>query len=205
MRQTIGMSVGGTTPTKIIVNGTTLNKCTVNGTNLIKTYYSISLSINFLVNCSAFSYRGHSGGSSCGETEPDEPDETVMYVDSIKITWSASGDKTISSISIAPVVELKDDRTDAVTTTYGTRVRVTSGQTITPATSRTEAEDYTSTIDFRCQLKSQVVTIYFTDETSVSVGLGDFPVQSDRKSIIYGWADTSFTFDSGSLIIEWEV
>ena len=200
MRQTIGMSVGGTTPTKIIVNGTKLDKCKVNGTDLIKTYNSISLSINFLVNCSAFSDQG--SGSSCGDSEPPE---TEMYITSIKTTWSASGDKTISSISIAPVVVLKENTCSAVTTTYGTRVVVTSGQTITPTTSITEASVYNSTIDFRCQLKSQTLIINFTDGTSVNYTLPDFSVQSDRESIGSDrWAHTSFTF-STTVSTEWEV
>lgn len=200
MRQTIGMSVGGTTPTKIIVNGTTLDKCKVNGTDLIKTYAQLTLNISFYVECSAFSDPG--SGSSCGDSEPPE---TEMYIESIKTTWSASGDKTISSISIAPVVVLKEGTCNAITTTYGTRVVVTSGQTITPTSSITEAEVYNSTIHFRCQLKSQTLIINFTDGTSVNYTLPDFSVQSDGKSTGSGrWAYTSFTF-STTVSTEWEV
>lgn len=199
MRQTIGMNVGGTVPTKIIVNGTTLDKCKVNGTDLIKTYQSISLSIAFLVQCSAFS---EDVVVSCNGTFPAD---TTMHILSITPTWSASGDKTVSSISIAPVVELKENDCAAITATYGTRVVVTSGQTITPTTSETSDDAYNQYIDFRCQLKSQTLIINFTDGTSKNYSISSLDVQSDRKKInAQGYAYTSFNF-SYSLNIEWEV
>ena len=199
MRQAIGMSVGGTTPTKIIVNGTTLDKCKVNTTDLLKTYAQLTLNISFYIECSAFS---EDEVVTCNGTFPAD---TTMHILSITPTWSASGDKTVSSISIAPVVELKENDCAAITTTYGTRVVVTSGQTITPTNSETSDDAYNQYIDFRCQLKSQTLIINFTDGTSINYSISSLDVQSDRKKINnHGDAYTSFNF-SYSLNIDLEV
>lgn len=199
MRQTIGMNVGGTVPTKIIVNGTTLDKCKVNTTDLIKTYAQLTLNISFYVECSASSDDESRG---CTVTIPAD---TTMYINGIKTSWTASGDKTISSISIAPVVELKENDCNAVTTTYGTRVQVTSGQRIVPSATTTSAASYQEYIDFRCQLKSQSITINFSDGTSLTKTLNASSVQSSRQKIDNsGHAYANFTI-SYSATYEWEI
>ena len=199
MRQEIGVNVRGTVPTKIIVNGTELDNAVVNGTDVITTYLKISLNIDFEIGC----YGSVTEGTPSTCQSQGDPDDTEVDVVYIKTSWTSSGDKTISSISIAPVVELKDTYDRATCTTYGTRISVSNNQTIYPARSNYNGSNAYTRIDFRCQLKQQTLIINFTDGSSVSYTLPDFSAQTYRITGSGDWSGSHNFHFSKSVDIEW--
>lgn len=200
MRQEIGMKVNGVTPTAIIVNGTQLDKAIVNGTDIIDTFLKITLNISFAIACYGTVEEGTP--STCQTT--GDSDDTEVDVGAIKTSWSSSGDKTISSISIAPVVELKDTYGGATCTTYGTRVAVTNNQIIYPSRTNSDSSTAYGRIDFWCQLKQQSLIINFTDGSSVSYTLPNFSAQTYRITGNRDWSGShTFTF-SKAITIEWQ-